>query len=536
MLTKIKSKIAKNKWYIAIFVAAFAVMMFYQFVWTSADKIPSNDSYSYLAKAAILQRSGLDAASYTHILPFTYWHMLGADNTLGFDYFMIVLTAIFTSIQALKVYIALLFAAMALIFARLLKYPSRDNRAVIALVFISVVGNIAFFLKFIELRPLVYSIILYFLALVLLLIYRRRYWLLAPLAFVMTMIHTSVFLLFIPIFILFILDIKSWRNYLLYLGYIFGGIFLAILVFPGANFYQILAVQPIIPIIYKTIPYPIDGAFEVKGDLTNPTYLVVSNLINLCFIAVLVILYVLHFTGKRKLKLNLQKSTTALLFLLFFALDLFSRRFSDYLTPTMLLFVYWHWDDIFARIANLKPLIIKFKTYLSIATVIGIAVFGVLFYNRFLKDNLTNTDYQGNMKSNLPETYATSQFINANIPVDSIIYNDAWEDFPYLIYYSQNYRYAAGMELGFMYMYDSEMLRFYQDFRTDSGFEIKNNELIYKYNNTSIKTFIKQKFTSSTILVKKGKGEKMSNYLLENYQKIGLSKTFEDEFYTIYQF
>jgi len=184
----------------------------------------------------------------------------------------------------------------------------------------------------------------------------------------------------------------------------------------------------------------------------------------------------------------------------------------------------------------LKPIIIKFKTYIIITTVIGIAVFGVLFYNRFLKDNLTNTDYQGNKKSNLPETYATSQFVNNHIPVGSIIYNDAWEDFPYLIYYSQNYRYAAGMELGFMYMYDSEMLRFYQDFRSNSGFEVKDNELVYKYNNKSIKDFIKQKFSSSTILVKKGKGEKMSNYLLENYQKVGLGKAFEDDFYTIYRF
>jgi hypothetical protein len=149
---------------------------------------------------------------------------------------------------------------------------------------------------------------------------------------------------------------------------------------------------------------------------------------------------------------------------------------------------------------------------------------------------LTNTDYKGDKKSNLPETYNASMYINSNVAKGSFIYNAAWEDFPYLLYYSRDYKYASGMELGFLYMYDAKMLRFYQDYRENRGFEDVGGQLIYSRENTEFKSFISSKFKANIILMKKGSLEKMTNYIADNYSMLGLFKLEEDDYYVVYGF
>jgi hypothetical protein len=531
-----KAKILKAKWYIVLFVAAFALMMLYQFVWTSADRLPGNDSYTHIAKAAILKEQGLEKASYASILPFTYWSTIRADNTLVYDYYLLVLTEVLTSIASLKVYIALVFAFTTTLFAKIINYRQSNVLLGAGIALVASVFNIAFLLKFTELRSLVISIITFFITLGILFIYKKRFWILIPVAFVMTLVHTTVFLLFVPIAILLVCDFKAWKKYLSAVGFIFMGIIAAIIVFPSSNFYQILVIQPIIPFIYRTIPFAIDGAFEVKGDLTNPSYLLVSNIINIVALFGGLLLYGLALTRKIKFSFERFKLASFLLFVLFFILDLFSRRFSDYLTPAMIIFAILHKDEMLGLLAKVKPIFVKYKYYAIVFGLIALVGFSYVFYDKYLKDNFTNTDYRGDKKSNMPESWEASMYINKYLSDETYIYNDAWEDFPYLLYYSQNHKYAAGMELGFLYMYEPDMLRFYQDFRSNNGFVDSTNDLIYTREKVSFKQYISDNFKSKTILVKKGKTEKMSKFLLENYQRFGLDKAFDDDYYTIYRF
>lgn len=529
-----KKFINKHKFSILIFCITLGLMLLYQFVWISPVRLGGNDSYTHLAKAEILKTSGIEEASYPAILPFTYWASINADNTLVFDYFLIVLTSISSSIAFLKVFIAIYFALAVSLFNKVLVHGQKHRSTIFLIALVGSVFNIAFFLKFTELRSLVFSIVMFFLTLALLFIYKKKYWLLIPIAFIYTLIHTTVFLMFVPIFALLVFDIKNWKKYLSMFLYCITGIFFAVLIYPSQNFYIILAIQPIIPFIYKTIPFKIDGAFEVAGDLTNPGYLLASNVVNILVLVIGLITYTLHYSKKIKLDLDKYKTTSFLLFILFFLLDLFSRRFSDYLTPAMLIFLVLNIDSVFILFTKIKPFIVKNKYLLIVVGLICMIGFSFVFYNKYLKDNFTNTDYKGDIKSDLPESYGASVYINNYIEKGSVIYNNAWEDFPYFIYYSPDYKYAAGMELGFMYLYDPAMLKFYQDFRAMRDFTETGDDLIYT-DNSSFQDFIFTKFDSSVIVIKKGTSEEMSDYLLDNYYTVGVEKAYEDEFYTIYR-
>jgi len=528
------SWLRKNKYYLIIFASCFGLMLLYQFVWTSPDRLAGNDSYTHIAKAEILKEFGFEKASYKEMLPFTYWATINADNTLVYDLYLSILVSIFTSITALKVYISLLFAASATLFYKLINKERRSGLYNCALVFSASVLNIAFLLKFTELRSLVFSIILFYTSLAVLFIYKKKFWLFIPISFFYTLIHTTVFLIFVPIFILIVFDIKNWRKYISAFAYVLIGIGAAVLIYPSSNFYQILAVQPIIPFIYKTASFQIQGAFEVAGDLTNPSYLLISNIVNIFALIVGTIIYFGVIRSKSKINIINIKTASFVLFLLFFILDLFSRRFSDYLTPSMIIFASLHFDDVLLLVKRAKPIVIKYKHILCVILALFLIVFGFFFYQKYLKDNLTNTDYKGDLKSNMPETYQASLFINKSVTKGEYIFNDAWEDFPYFIYYSRDYKYAAGMELGFMYLYDSEMLRFYQDFRDYNGFTETDTDLIYARTNQSFKEIIQTKFKSNTLVIKKGMNEDISNYMLDNYQKLNIKKLYEDSYYVIY--
>jgi len=526
----------KHKYTFLIILVAFLLMLVYQFIWISPNSLGGNDSYSYLAKAQLLRTLGLGAASYPSLLPFTFWAVIKTDNTLIFDYLVAGLLYIGTSIAFFKIVISILFACSSVVFYKVASQKVRYSLPVFIFILVCIFGNIAFFLKFAELRPLIFSIVLYFLTLSILFLYNNKNLFLIPIAFAYTLLHTTVFLTFVPVVALAIFDHKNWKSYLQSLLYLFIGITLAVLIYPAPNFIEILAIQPIIPFIYRTIPFKIDGAFEVAGDITNPGYLLASNVINILMLASAILLYGLHLSKKFRFKMDRFKLTSFSLFGLFFCLDLFSRRFSDYLTPTMIVFGLLHFDD-FAKLAKLTwPFILKHKyALISVALVLFIG-FSFVFYNKYLKDNFTNTDYQGNEKSDLPDPYGPAAYIDSNIAKDSYIYNDAWEDFPFFAYYAPNYKYAAGMELGFMYLYDHSMLHFYQDFRADNGFKDTGSDLIYTLCNISFKDYIHSNFKSNLLVIKKGNSEKMSKFLLDNYSRFGLKKVFENDFYTLYQF
>jgi hypothetical protein len=531
-----KKFIAKYKYFLLTFAITFVLMMVYQFIWTSPDRLAGNDSYTHLAKAEIMRDSGFEKASYPSIVPFTFWGMIDSDNTLVYDMFLVAVTSISSNITFLKVFVAIVFALAITLFYKLASKSEMNKLTLFILVLASSILNIAFFLKFTELRSLVYSIILFYVTLAILFFYKDHYRLLIPIAFIYSLIHTTVFLVFAPIGILLLVDRKNYKQYLLCFAYVLIGIVLAILVYPSQNFYQILIIQPIIPFIYKMASFPINGAFEVQGDLTNPTYLLISNLVNILAVLFAGVVYVGLILKMFEFKYDKFKFASFVIFVLFFILDLFSRRFSDYLTPTMLIFIVLHKEELSYLLGKLKISFLKYRYIASAGLIVFGVVFLFFFYNKFLKDNLTNTDYKGDKKSNLPETYNASMYINSNVPEGSFIYNTAWEDFPYLIYYSRDYKYATGMELGFLYMYDSKMLRFYQDFRENRGFEEKDGQLIYSREDVEFKSYVSSKFKSNIILMKKGSLEKMTNYMTDNYDDFGLFKLEEDDYYVVYGF
>jgi hypothetical protein len=513
------AKLKKLLPYFVTFAIVTLIYLVYQFYWVGADRLAGNDGYYYLARAKAMAEQGLAAGGTQNYTPFTLWGMLNGDNTIGYILFILPLSLFQNPIIAAKIFSSILIGLIAAVMHFLLNKKLQKPLISGLLVFAGLFVNTAFFLKFTEIRALIIGVFLYFITLYILLIYRKRYWLLTPIAFLYVFFHTSAYLMLMPIALLFLT--KPSRSEFKKLGkialYIIGGMAVAFIIFPASNFIQIYSIQVVIPIIYLFAPFSIDGGYENKGDWRTPENLVLSNLFNILLIVIALVIFWKKYKTK---KMDSYQTTSFIIFIVMVFLDLLSRRFSEYMAPSCLIFCTLWFTEIQTLIKEgLKYLKSNRFAQLAIALclIAGLGIFGYKFYGKYIQNDTDNTNYQGDMKTVEPETWGVAKYIVKNIPAGSYIYNDAWEDFPSLFYKAPGYKYAAGMEVGFMYLYDKDMLKFYQDFR--SGKIIDNSSDI-----------IKKKFNSHIVLIRKGKYEKASIKSLSGNTTL----LYEDQFYQMY--
>lgn len=517
-------------------------MLFYQFVWIGKERLAGNDSYTHITKAELLLKDGINAASYKNILPFSMWGELDADNTIPFDILITPLVGDNYLIK-IKIYIALLFAVLGVYSYTILSTSiekSYEKFVAISITLLSFIINVGFFLKLTELRSLVLSVLLYLMALHLIFIYKKKEWLLIPIAFVYTLIHTTSFLLIIPIGIFLVVNPEKWKEYFQYTLYIICGIIAAALIFPTNNFLEIIVWHPLIPINYLLADFPIEGAYEVKGDWRTPHNLLITNGLNIICLLTILFIYIKSFYKggfKGIFKYSVEQRAGLLTFFTFVLLDLFSRRFSDYITIICIVTITLHWDLLRQLFYNLREIFIKKKPLLYAIFLVLLLVTPIViytFYVSFIKDNIENVNHDGEkIVSSEAEPFGVGRFISKQYAEDTYIYNSAWEDFPFIFYQGRDLKYAAGMELGFIYFYNKDMLEFYQDFRANRNFEIINGELRYMPFNVDSHNFIKENFKSRVILLKKGKYEPMTNRLIENKEELNLNIVYEDPFYIV---
>ena len=512
-----------------VFLSVFVVFALYQFLWIGASQLAGNDSYTHLAKTNIFITEGFEEAKYEHMLPYTAWTDLHTDNTLVYDLLIAPLTYFPNQIIAAKLFTCLLAGVIASVFFTVSVRISKRSKLSLAATLL-LFANYAFFLKFTELRSLVFSILFFFLTAAVVLYGRRRYYLLSPIAFFYTLLHTSAFLMLLPLVVVLLADLKQFKHNLLMFAYSILGMLAAVLIFPAPNFLQIFVLQPVIPLFYLRSAFEIEGAYEVKGEIRTPLNFLITNLFS-TFVLLSLLAAIIRNRYFRKLTPG--QSASILLFVILVTLTFISRRFSEYISPAALLMVSINAEFISRQFIKLKGILqknAKIKLAFVLLVLISLPVFAFVFYTKFIRDNLERAD----LGQGLPDSYNAAVFANTRLPEGALLFNHDWTDFPFFAYYAPVHKYAAGMELGFMYLHNPYMLRFYQDFRSYRNLEIRDGELIYTLNNLNAFHLIQSEFGSNYLLMRKGKSEKTTALLLQNYQEFGLEKEFEDENYVIF--
>ncbi len=146
-----------------------------------------------------------------------------------------------------------------------------------------------------------------------------------------------------------------------------------------------------------------------------------------------------------------------------------SRRFIEYFPPFAILFAAFtiKWRIPAAWVDNRE------KQTVAVGTAI------LLLFFLLVSTMLNCLQARQNVKSEAdPFAYrGASEWITANVPSGSIIFNTDWDDFPMLYYYNPDYAYVAGLDPTYLYDKEKELWQLYADItlgkRTDAASVIR---------------------------------------------------------------
>jgi hypothetical protein len=126
---------------------------------------------------------------------------------------------------------------------------------------------------------------------------------------------------------------------------------------------------------------------------------------------------------------------------------LVSRRFQDYFTFFSGLFVVLSLSDLLPKI-----------TIADKVTRRAIACGLIVSLCYLFSANVLSLQSGIATSAASPETFkSVGAWLNENAPKDSVIFNASWNWFPQLYYHSPDFRYIAGLEPRFLYVYDSAL-------------------------------------------------------------------------------
>ncbi len=135
-----------------------------------------------------------------------------------------------------------------------------------------------------------------------------------------------------------------------------------------------------------------------------------------------------------------------------------SRRFIEYWPPFAVLFAAFTIGPRLERANFAWPVRTRDRAIAAIAAAV-VTIAAILWMGGCLwtarEDVKSETD---------PYAYrGASEWIAANTPPGSMIFNTDWDDFPMLFYYNPNHTYVVGLDPTYLYDRDSELWKVYKD-------------------------------------------------------------------------
>jgi len=197
--------------------------------------------------------------------------------------------------------------------------------------------------------------------------------------------------------------------------------------------------QSVIPVGNEWYPY---NFFNLTAGTALMTVLLIGALI----------FFVMQFK-----KLNKKSIALFLIYLLFFAYTLKSRRYVEYYVPFTILFIAFS-IDVFLDKLTYKKIWDSFVDFFSrfwYVVVILLLYFAVMIPMIAVKDiKQTHKDFANGIPLDRFQKSAT-WLANASQPGD-IVFHSSWDEFPMLYYYNSSNYYIIGLDPTFAYAYNPE--------------------------------------------------------------------------------
>ncbi len=170
--------------------------------------------------------------------------------------------------------------------------------------------------------------------------------------------------------------------------------------------------------------------------------------------------------GLRERRMETRTATSLFIALLFGLLLLQSRRFIEYFPPFALIFAAFAWspllqlqdtnqDDINVsdpslRFLKYSILGLRWRQVTAVVVLVALLIPGMW---------LTVRDAQKSVKSSKPYTLfsGASEWLKANTPSGSRVFQTDWDDFPRLFYHNTHNTYLIGLDPTYMQLYNADL-------------------------------------------------------------------------------
>lgn len=267
--------------------------------------------------------------------------------------------------------------------------------------------------------------------------------------------------------------------------------------------------------IYEIAVRNYQGIIRVGGEWYSYNFFNLINNGSLVFILLLfgVIFFIFGFK-----KQNEKSWALFLLTLFFYIITLRSRRNIEYFVPFAILFsafsIYLGFQSTFVQglLKEMQRLINPQKWYGFF--IICFFLFAIPYIGirdiRLAKTELKNGFAFDRFKQ-------VSLWLKDNTPEHSIVFHNDWDDFPHLFYYNSHNYYIVGLDPRFMYMYDQDLYKKWDEITTGKLF-------------SNLYDIIKNQFRASYILI-----DTEHSAFEENVKMTpGFSKVYEDNQASVY--
>ncbi len=457
---KIHSILSNNETILFLLVFGFFFCVF-TFIYMRMNTLVSSDDHYFHFRFAekMLSEGFFDSFRNFKSIYFSNVANGGYFIYYNFLFYLVLLpftfiTPLFLAIKLYAVAIISLIGALVYFFIKKIdiRYPF-----LWAVGFFALIGSGSIWRMFLS-RPYVFAPI--FLLMLILAIYKRKYFWVFILSFFYLFWHTATF--FLPLLIgiiYFTADYLYQRKYdwKLLLSIILGSVFSIIVVslistgFFDNIYYNVLDLLKGI-ISGNKINIPEGGELYPKNlfDFLN------QNIILFTMFLSSVIFYVFSYFSERKILLSIdnalkQKRALALslffLSLIFFvAISEISNRFADFFVLFAWIFVILIFSELFINLEFTKVILKKAAKYVAFICL------AYLFSNSLLQ---INESFAGGSR---PETFSeVGTYLAKNLKKDEIVFNVSWNWFPQLYYYAPEQDYVIGLEPKLTYVYDPKI-------------------------------------------------------------------------------
>ena len=237
--------------------------------------------------------------------------------------------------------------------------------------------------------------------------------------------------------------------------------------------------------------------FSVGGEWYPMDFLTIITAFPHIFILACILIIFLIFRYKKASQLTWFSFLSSFIFLI---LTMKSRRYIEYLSPFLLLFVASAFTD-FKHTINKK----KLKKWWNMAPkyvrsylVIVLLSFLILVFPAVL-GKTWNAPI--NTKWNVEKFLPAAQWLGNNTMPGSTIFHDDWDNWPALFYHNDKNYYLVGLDPTFMYNFDTELHQSYVNITTG----VEKNDVAKQ---------IQEKFQSNFVFIEKENHQEFINNLM----------------------